>query len=92
MCHGLAEARCDTIQDDVDEVMVHHLSIDIESIDIIQVFLDSTYLLEITNLVKSPICLIVVAMVVPNGVLDLLRRSTPVSMCFLPFQFFSFYA
>ena len=54
MCYGLAEARGDTVQDNVDEVVICHLGIDIESIDIIQVFLDSTCLFEITALVKSP--------------------------------------
>ena len=38
MCHGLAEARGDTVQDDIDEVVVSYLGIDIESIDIMQVF------------------------------------------------------
>ena len=70
MCHGLAEARRDTVQDDIDEVVVRHLGIDIESIDIIQVFLYSTCLFEITYLVKSPVWLIVVAIVFPNGDCD----------------------
>ena len=51
MCHGLAEARGDPVQDDIDEVMVGHLGIDIESINIIQVFLNST------NCLKSLISL-----------------------------------
>ena len=67
MCHGLADARGDPVQDDIDEVMVGHLGIDFESINIIQVFLNSTYLFKITDLVKSPVWLIVVAIVFPNG-------------------------
>ena len=55
VCHSLAEARGDTWQDDVDQLIVTHFGIDIESIDIVQVFLDSTCLFEITDLVKSPI-------------------------------------
>ena len=35
MYHGLAEARGDTVQDDIDKVMVRHLGIDIESINIV---------------------------------------------------------
>ena len=42
MCHGLVEARGDIVQDDIDEVMVSHLGMDIESIDIIHVFLNGT--------------------------------------------------
>ena len=38
----MVEARSDTIQDDIAQVVVGHLGIDIESIDIVQVFLDST--------------------------------------------------
>ena len=91
MCHGLAEARCDTVQDDVNEVMVSHLRIDIESIDIIQVFLHSTCLLEITNLVESPVQLIVVTIVFSNGVLDFLLGNIPMSISFPPFQCFAFH-
>ena len=52
--HCLVKARCDTIQDDDNKMVVHHLGIDIDSIDMIQVFLDSASLFEITYLVKSP--------------------------------------
>ena len=55
MCHGLAQARRDTIPDDGDKVVICHLGIDIESIDIVQLFLHSTCLLKITDLVKSPV-------------------------------------
>ena len=54
-CHSLAEARSDTVQDDVDEVMAGYLGINFDSIDIVQVFLDSTCLFEITYPVKSPV-------------------------------------
>ena len=90
MCHGLAEAGCDTVQDDIDEVKVNHLGIDIESIDIMQVFLDSICLLEIANLIKSPVRLVVVAIVLPDGVLDLFPSSIPVPVCCALFPFFSF--
>ena len=50
--------------------MVSRLGIDIKSINIVQVFLDCTCLLEITYLVKSPVQLVVVAIVLPNGILD----------------------
>ena len=53
ICHGLTEAWSDTIQDDINEVMVSHLAIDIESIDIIQVFLDSSCLFEIADLTNA---------------------------------------
>ena len=83
--HGLAEARGDTIQDDINEVMVGHLGIDIKSIDIIQVFLDSTCLFEITYLVKSPVWLIVVAIVFPNGRCDFSPSIKPMLVRLPPF-------
>ena len=91
MCHGLAEVSGDAIQDNIDEVMVGYLGIDIESIDIIQVFLDSTCVFEITYLVKSPVRLIVVTIVFPNGILNLLLSIEPILVRFPPFQCISFY-
>ena len=90
ICHGLAEARGDIVQDDIDEMIVSHLGIDIKSIDIIQVFLDSTCLFEITYLVKSPVRLIVVAIVLPNGVLDFSSTIEPMLVRPPPFQRISF--
>ena len=90
MCHGLAEARGATIQDDVDHVVVSHLTIDIKSIDIIQVFLDSTCLFEITYLVKSPVQLIMVAIVLPNGGRDFSPSIEHMLVRFPPFQRISF--
>lgn len=71
MRHGLLEARGDMIQNDVDEVVVRHLGMDVESINIIQVFLDCTCLFEIPDLVKSLVWLVVSTTVLPNSVLDL---------------------
>ena len=86
MCHGLAETRSDTVQDDVNELVICHLGTHIESIDIIQVFLHSTCVLEITYVVKSPVWLIVVAIVFPNGVLDFFLRIEPMLVRLPPFQ------
>lgn len=58
------------MQDDVNMVGIRHFGIDIKSIDIVQVLLNRTYLLEITDIVKSSIWLIVVAIVFPNCLLD----------------------
>ena len=55
ICNVLAEVRSDIIQDDVDQIAVDHLGVDFTSIDIVQVFLDSTCLLAITDLVTSPV-------------------------------------
>ena len=88
--HGLAKARGDTIQNDIDQVLVSHLSIEIKSIDIVQVFLDSISLFEITDLVKSPVQLVVVIIVFPNGILNLFPGSIPVPISFPPFQCFAF--
>ena len=70
--------------------MVSHLGIDVKSIDIIQVFLDSTCLLEIIDLVKSPVKLIVVAIVFPNGVLDFSASIEPMFVRLPPFLHISF--
>ena len=71
VCYSLAEARGDTLQEDVDWVVVSHLGTDIESSNILQVLLDSTGLLDIPNLIKSPVQHIVVAIVHPDGLPDL---------------------
>ena len=84
MRHGLAEARGDTIQHDVDQVMLSHLGIDVKSISKIEVFLDSTYLVEIAGLVKIPVPLVIVATIFPNGILDFLPGSIPVAVRFAP--------
>ena len=86
VCHGLAEARGDTVQDEVNEVMVSHLGVDIESIGIVQVFLHSTCLLKIPDLVKSPVWLAMVALVFPDSILNLLPSIEPMLVRFPPFQ------
>ena len=70
--------------------MVSHLGIDVKSIDIIQVFLDSTCLLEIAYLIKSPVWLVVVAIVLPNGVLDFSSSIEPMLVRLRLFQRISF--
>ena len=85
MCHGLAEARGDTVQDNVDQVVVGHLSIDIKSINMVQVSLDSTCLFEIIYLVKSPVRLIVVTIVFPNSVCDFSTSIEPMLVRLPPF-------
>ena len=52
-CHGLAEAKGNSIQDDIDQMFVTHLGIDSQSMNIVQVFLDSAYFFDIPNLVKA---------------------------------------
>ena len=51
--HSLGEVRRNTVQDKVNEVVICYLGIDIESINIVQVFLNSTCLFKITNLIES---------------------------------------
>ena len=85
MHHSLPEAKCDTVQDDIDKVIARHRGIDMESIDIVQVFLDSTCLLEITDLIESLVRLTVVAIVFPNGVFDLFPSSIPMLVSCPPF-------
>ena len=90
LCHKLLEARGNTVQDTVDEVMVHYLSITIVSIDIILVLLDTTCLLEITDLAKGPVWLIVVAIVFSNSVFNVFSGIKHMPVSFLPFQCFLF--
>ena len=85
------EARSDMVQDEVDQVVVSHLGIDMESINITQVFLDSTCLFEITDLVESSVWLIMVTILLPNGVLDLFPSIIPVCISFPTLQCFSFH-
>ena len=86
MCQGLAEARGDAIQDVVGKVMVNHLGIDIDFIDIIQVFLYSTGLFEISYLIKTPVWLTVVPIVLPDSIFNLLPSIEPILVSFPPFQ------
>ena len=86
VCDSLAERRRNTVQDDVDALIVHHLGIDIVSIDIMQVFLDSTWVPEIPDVVESPVQLAKVAIAFPNGILDLFSSIEPIFVRFLPFQ------
>ena len=71
-------------------MIVSHLDIDIKSIDMFQVFLRSTSLFKIADLIKSPVWLIVVAIVLSTGVLDFLPGSIPVLVSFPLFQCFTF--
>ena len=70
--------------------MVSRLSTDIKSIDIVQVFLDRTCLLDITYLGKSPVQLILVAIVLPDGVRDFSPSIEPMLVGYLLFQHISF--
>ena len=84
VCHGLVEARSNTVQYDVDQALCSHLGIDINSINIILACLDSICLLEITNLVKSPVWLTVVTTVLLNGILYLFSSIKPMPVRFPP--------
>ena len=92
MCHGLAEARGDAVQDNIDEVIVRndYLGLDIVSIDIIRVFLDSTSWFEITFLVKSPVQLIIAAIVFSDGGRNLSLSIASILVGNAPFQRISF--
>ena len=92
MYHGLAQARCDTLQEHLHKMMVRHLSINIKYINLILLFLECTSLVEITDLVKSPVRFIVVPIVLPNGILNLSSSHIPASVCFAPFPCLSFCA
>ena len=71
VCHNLLEMRGDSVQDNFNNIIVCHLGIDIESINIIHVFLDSTCLFEIMELVENLLWLVVVTIVFPNSMLHL---------------------
>ena len=55
LCHRLVESAGNTVQDDVDDILVSYLGIDIESIYIVLILLDSTCLFEIADLITSPV-------------------------------------
>ena len=84
--HSLTETTGDILPDHVDKVMVCHHGMDIESINIIQVLFNCTCLLEMTNVVKSPLRLIMVAIVFSNGMLNLFPSIKPMLVKDLPFQ------
>ena len=90
MYHGLADVRSDCISDGIDEVVVAYLSIAIESVNIVHVFLDTICLFDIPDLVQSPVCLIVVTIVLPCGIPDLFPSIKPMLIRCLPFQRISF--
>ena len=70
-------------------MMVHYLSIENQSIDIVQVVLESTCLLEISDLVISAVWLIVVATGLPEGLLGFFPLDTLVPICILLFLYLS---
>ena len=53
MTHDLEEAESDTVQENIDKVVVCDLGIDIESTNIIHTFWCSTCQSEVPDLVKS---------------------------------------
>ena len=66
----LLDTRSDTIPENVNKVLIYYLSINVESTDIVYILLNSTYLPEITNLVTSIICVIVITILFSNNVLN----------------------
>ena len=91
MCHGLVVTRCNIVQDDVDQVMLSCLGTDIESIDIVQVFLDSTCLFDIPDHVKSSVWHVMHPIVLPNGILALFSSIKLMLIRFPLFLYISFY-
>ena len=86
MNHGQAELSSNTVLADVAKAMVCHLEIDITSIDIVQVFLDSTCLPEIYDSVKSSVQLIVLAIPFPDSILNIFLIIISVPVCIPLFQ------
>ena len=90
MSHGLAEVGGDTIYDNVDEKVACDLGVDIESINIVPVFLHTTCVLAITDLGKSLVWLVMVDIVFSNGILILFPSIEPELVGFPPCQGISF--
>ena len=86
------EARDNTMQDNINEMVGYHLGIDIESIDIVQILLDNTCLPEITDLLEGPVQQIVVAIVLPNSILHFFIHVISVSISLPSHQHFPFHA
>jgi len=58
------------MKDDVDKVVISHLSIFIESIEIVKVFLYRPCLLSYYNIIVCFVCLVVVPIIILEGFLD----------------------
>ena len=65
-------------------MVVCHLGLDVVSINIVDVFLHSTCLLEITDLVKSLVWLAMVTMIFPNCFLNLCPSIVSMLITFPP--------
>ena len=70
-------------------LLIPSLHLKVSSINIVQVYLDSTCLFEIADLVKSPVWLLMVTIVFSHGILDLFLGSIPMSLSLPPFQCFA---
>ena len=92
MCYSLVELRSNTVQHDIDNVVICYLGIDIESVNIIYILLCSTCLARISNLIRRPIWLLVLLIVFSDVILDLFSGSTPVPVSCPPFLHFISYA
>ena len=92
MCHRYSKARGDTIEDNVDEVVVCHASIDIEGVDFGKVLLNCTSLSKGYNLIVGFVGLVVVTIIYLNSLLNILPIIMPVPISFPLFQCISFTA
>ena len=86
MYYRLLEPRSHPVQNDINNVVVCYFVMDIIYINIIEVFLDSACLLEITDLINSPVALVVVVVAYTNSVYDLFPYIDPMTAQFPPFQ------
>ena len=91
MYYSLVGARGDPVHNDIEQVVVSHLGRDIESINIVKVFVDSPCLPKMTELIENPVWFVVVPIIFPDSVLNFFQSSIPVPVSFPPFQCFPFY-
>ena len=90
MCYGVVESKDNIVQDNDNQVIVSRRGIDMESITIIQLFMNHVCLFMINHLVQGPPCLVTVTILFPNAVLDLFPGSIRVPICISPVHSFSF--
>ena len=71
-------------------MLVSHLTIHIKSMDIVLVFLESTCFFQSIYVIVTPVRLIVVAIVFPNGGCDFFPSTEPMFVRLPPFNRISF--
>jgi len=76
----------DSIENDIDDMMVSHVGIDIVPINVLDVLLDRTSHFEGYDLIVSLVCLVVIAIVNPKYLLNTFPCIMPLPVSLPPFE------